>query len=88
MGRFTKGKIFIASGVGAVVGGLSVFYGVNSIYGFPVSKWDYNWDKLVLQTHILFIFFSVFQNQLVNLLQETTGCFSQTRKIGRSHQAK
>lgn len=45
MGHFSKGKAFIASGVGAVVGGLSVFYGVNSIYGLPISQWDYNWDK-------------------------------------------
>lgn len=52
MAIFSKYKVHLATSVGAAaIGGLSVYYGLGSLHGIPLSKWDNNWDKYVSILH-------------------------------------
>lgn len=46
MSKFSKLKVPFAGAIGAVCGGLFIYYERERLYGPPL-KWDFNWDKLV-----------------------------------------
>lgn len=50
MVSFSKYKVYFSTTVGAVVGGLSTYYGIETFYGPPSAKWDFNWDKRAPQS--------------------------------------
>lgn len=45
MVSFSKYKYVAATTFGAICGGTSIYYGLTTAHGYPISKWDPDWDK-------------------------------------------